>query len=527
MGTQTEAAGPATSNPGAPPLGHRHLAGKAVRGGAVLMGARLLMQLFAWSVTIFVARLLQPSDYGVMTGGMIFLGLADLLAEAGIGKALVQKHDLHPADVSRAFTFSLLLSVGLYALLFAGADLAGTFLAIPQFGPFLRVLGLLVLLMPFRTVALALLDRDLRLGRQALVHVVSSVVQAGLVLGLALAGAGYWALTAGALAARFLEVIALSHAAGWRPRLAWPFASGEEALEGTRTHTPGAGKLLLFGLSVSGGSFLWFVYSNSDFAVVGRLCGAVELGIYALAFQLISLPVQKMAANTNQVAYAVFCRLQHDPERLRDWFLRLTVLHGFIGMPALVGLALVAPDAFGLGLGERWLPAVLPFQLLAAVGVLMLYSSSLPPLFNALGRPGINLRFTAGCAVLFPIAFVLGGLVGGVVGVCVAWLMLYPVMVVILLVSTRRLTGIGPVALARAQLPVVGAVLVMTGVVLLVRTVLAETSWPWLRLGTSIGAGVVAYAGVMLLLARHTVLADLLRLWRELRGGRPQPCEAP
>ena len=72
--------------------------------------------------------------------------------------------------------------------------------------------------------------------------------------------------------------------------------------------------------------------------------------------------------------------------------MRLTVLYGFLGMPAMVGMALVAPDAFALLLGPRWLPAVLPFQLLAVVGVLMLYSHALPPLFNALGRPGINLR---------------------------------------------------------------------------------------------------------------------------------------
>src|SRR5262245_29220526 len=129
-----------------PPAEPRRLVGRAVRGGVLLMAARLGMQAFVWGVTLFVARLLQPADYGMMTAGMIFLGLADLLAEAGVGKALVQKRDLGPVDVSRAFTFSLMLAAGLYAVLFAGAGLAGDFLTIDGFGLFLRVLALLVLL---------------------------------------------------------------------------------------------------------------------------------------------------------------------------------------------------------------------------------------------------------------------------------------------------------------------------------------------------------------------------------------------
>src|SRR5437899_1124180 len=79
------------------------LAGRAARGGAILMAVRLLVQLFVWGVTLLVARLLTPFDYGLMTTGMVFLGLADLLAEAGVGRALVQKEDLQPADVTGAF----------------------------------------------------------------------------------------------------------------------------------------------------------------------------------------------------------------------------------------------------------------------------------------------------------------------------------------------------------------------------------------------------------------------------------------
>jgi O-antigen/teichoic acid export membrane protein len=477
---------------------------RAVRGGAILMVTRLVTQVFLWSVTLLVARLLLPYDFGLMTSGLIFVGLADLLAEAGVGKALVQKENLQPSDLAEGFTFSLLLSAGLYAVLYLLAGPAAAFLQSPEFTAFLRVLALVVLLIPFKTVPLALLERGLHLGKQSAVHVIVSVAQSGLVLTLAAAGYGYWALATGTLVSRALETAVVIYYSGWRPRLVRPGA--------------GARGLLSFGVHISLGSLLWFVYSNADFAIVGRLAGPEALGLYAFAFQLISLPVQKLTVNVNQVVYPVFCRLQNDRGRMRDWYVRLTVLLGFFGMPVMVGMALVAEDGFALVLGEKWRDAVLPFQLLSLVGVLMIYSHSLPPLFNALGRPDINLKYTAVCTVLFPIGFMVVGLYYGLVGVCLVWLVLYPVLVTTLVVVTRNITGINPLKLLRAQIPVSGAAVFMTTVVMATQASLANVDSTGLRLGASIVLGAGAYCGILWGLARQTVLADVRALWRELKG---------
>jgi O-antigen/teichoic acid export membrane protein len=489
-----------TSPPAASPEGHRQLAARAARGGLVLLAARLAMQGFVWGVTLTVARLLEPRDYGVLTAGTIFLVLADLLAEAGLGRALIQAEDLRPDDLASAFTLSLLLAAVLYAALFAAAPALAGFLAMPEVSGLLRVMGLLVLLTPFKAVPQALLDRGLRLGRQAAVHVACSAAQAALVLGLAAAGCGYWALAAGAMAGRSLEALFLAWAAGWRPRLAW---------------APGrARRLLSFGVQASLTSLLWFAYSNSDFAVVAKLAGAEALGYYTLAFQLISLPVQKLTANANQAAYPVFCRLQNDRPRLRAWYLRLTTPLGLVGVPVLGGMALVAEDAFALGLGERWLPAVLPFRLLAAVGVLMIYAATIPPLLNALGRPGVNLRYTALCALVYPVAFWVGAKLAGLTGVCLAWVILYPVLAGGLVVCTRRITGVGLLDLVGAQAPVLAAAAVMAGVVLGLRWLLGDAVQGPARLGLCVAAGAAAYTGVVLALAGRTVLADVRAVLR-------------
>jgi O-antigen/teichoic acid export membrane protein len=477
---------------------------RAIQGGTVLLAARLVTQVVVWGATLIVARLLLPYDYGVMTTGMIFVGLADLLAEAGVGKALVQRRELTAAHLAEGFTLSLILALGLYGLLLGIASPAAAFLETPVLADFLRVLGLLILLVPFRSIPQAMLERDLCLGKQSVIYVSGAVVQAGLVLALAAAGMGYWALAAGVIVGRTFEAAALTWAAGWRPRLARP---------GRAAHG-----LLAFGIHITLGTLLWFIYTNCDYAVIGKLAGPVALGYYALAIQLISLPVNKLTANVNQVVYPVFCRLQGDRERIKDWYLRLTVLLTFIGTPALAGLALIAEDGFPLVLGEQWRPAILPFQLLAAVGILMVLSASLPPLFNALGRPDINLKYTAACTLLLPAGFVVVGKPFGLLGICTVWLAFYPVLVATLVWLTRGLTGIRLADLISAQSAVIAAVLFMVAVVLLGRWLMGNENASLVRMLVSIGLGAGAYGTFLWFVGRRTVLADLMAVMRELRS---------
>ena len=482
---------------------------RVIRGGSFLIVTRIGTQVLSWAGTLFVARLLRPYDYGVMTTGMIFIALADVLAEAGVSRALVQKERLEPRDLAEGFTLSLILSVALCALLIAVAPSAGAFLDDPDLPALLRLLALSLILTPFRAIPMALLERNLELRRQSAAYALSLLFPLCLVLGLAVRGYGFWALAGGTLATRALEAVMLPYLAGWRPQIVKP---GRHARE-----------LLKFGVHVSLGALLWFAYSNADYAVVSKVIGPAALGYYALAFQLISLPVQKLTGNVNQAVYPLYCRLQHDRDRLRDWYLRVTALLSLLGMPVLAGMAIVADDAFALLLGEKWLPAVVPFQVLAFVGMLMTVSYSLSPLINALGRPDINLRYTIISTIILPSGFVILGLTHGLVGICWAWLILYPLIDVWIVHSTRHLTGCSVKDLAVAQLPVVMGVIAMAVTTLMAKKLLADVSPAVLRLGATIAVGAATYTGFMLLVARRTVVADLRMLLRELRRDEPEP----
>ena len=485
---------------------------RAIRGGSLFMAVRLGAQVLQWATTIFVARLLLPEDYGILTAATVLLDLADLLAAAGMGRALVHKRDLTPSHQAQAFTLCLVLSAFLYAILWFAAGPVGARVQDPHFPAFLRVIALVLWLVPIASVANAMLERDLALGKQSAVHAAIVVVQSALVFGLAWAGFGYWALGAGMICARVVQAGLVWWASKWRPALAWP--------------TRDAWELMKYGIAVSMSSLLWYVYSNADFAVVGALLGTVPLGVYSFAFNLISMPVQKLSATVNQVAFATFCRLQDDRPRLRSWYLRLTVLLSVVSVPSLTGLALVADDAIPLLLGEKWRGAVLSFQLLSPVGAMMVVAATVPPLLNALGRPDLILRYTAACAILYPPTFYVAALLDGVRGVCIAWLVLYPILAGCLIHFTRTITTVSLFDILAVHRQILVGDAAMIAAVLALRLVVPWNSWesPTLAVGArlffSIVIGAATYTLWIVTFARSTVVEDVFALLREIRGRR-------
>lgn len=496
---------PPTTTEESPPSGEAaHLRRRAARGGAVLMGSRLALQVLSWSVTILVARYLRPFDYGVMTAGAILLELADRLTEVGIGKALVRRPELTREDEAEAFTLSLILSWTMYAILFTTAGSAAAFFKNPDLVAYLRVLGVLVMFVPFRTVPLAILGRQLRMERQSVIGILSSGVQSSLVLGLAVGGMGYWALAVAAIAARLVDVVAMIAATGWRPRLRLPSRH--------------SGDLIRFSAHATGAGLIWHAYSNMDYFILGRVAGAVVLGYYTLAFNLITLPTNRLTANFTQIAYPIFCRLQHDPKRMWDWFLRFLRVLAMLGLPAMLGLALIADDAIPLVLGAKWRPAIVPFQIMSVAGAVMVLSTAITPMFHVINRPDLDLKFSAICLVTMGPGFYFLGRAYGATGVAVTWATVYPVLSIGRIWATRSVTGLGVGDVLRPLVPIAAALAVLGLLVVGVQGLVGGAAPSWPRLSAMIATGVVSYAGAIWLFGRRSVLPDVQALIREIRS---------
>lgn len=484
---------------------------RVVRGGLIYVLVRFSLQTFSWLTTLLVARLLVPEDYGLIAITAMVTEIAALLAASGFGTALVQRPVITRSLEGKVFTLTLALATVLYAVIWALSPWMASFLNKPDFSTLMRVVALTIWLIPLNTVCGALLDRELKLTSIAAILGLTGVVQAGVVLSLALADAGVWALAGGIICGALMQTAATWWFSGWRPILAWP---GRDSAS-----------LVRFGSTVAATSLIWFAYSNADKVAVTSILGPVSLGLYAMAFQLVTLPVDKFTSSLNRIAYPVYCRLQSDRALLQQWYLRMAVASFALTAPALIGSALIADDVIVPVLGERWSGIVLPFQILSPVGALMVVSATLPPLLTALGRPDIPLRYVSVCVVVYPIALAGVAEFEGLIGVCAVWLVLYPLQFVGLVWLSREVTGISLSMFLKRLMPFVIALVVMSVVVIAIRLIWADDNVS-IRVILSISVGAVTYLATAALLMGSEALRVLFSsIGGLLRGGRGSPDE--
>ncbi|MDX1734918.1 MAG: lipopolysaccharide biosynthesis protein [Halioglobus sp.] len=453
--------------------------------------ARFFGQAISWCITIVVIRMLSPGDYGLMAMGTVLVSFLFLLNTLGLDAILVQEKNLEEHTRRQVFGVVILMNCAWFVLLYTGADAAARFYDEPALAPVVRVLSLQFLLLIFETLPQSQLEREIDFTRRSVVDFITLVLGGVVTLVLALLDYGVWALVWGMVANTAFRVIGLNLITR---ALVWP----SFAFRGMRRH-------LAFGSFVTTDRGLWFLFSESDKFIGGKLLGQHALGYYAVAAQLASLPIQKLAGMLNAIAFPAFSRA-HDDEResrVHEYLLTATRILSIAAFPVFFGIACTAQPIIAALLGEKWLPAVPLLQLLGLVMPFKLLSNVFPPLLWGIGSPRVSASNFAIAAVLMPLAFVAGAMGGGVMGLAYAWLLMYPVVFVI---TAWRSCSVVGVALGDyfAQLlrPALVA-LVMYAAVLLLAGLLPASLGPWPRLLLLAAAGAVLYFAGMLLVARQ------------------------
>lgn len=511
-GTSTTPADPGSPQPSAPSEGGgtANLASRALRGGVLVVGSKFLLQGFTWASTLIVIRLLEPADYGIVAAAFFIIGFAHLIADGGLTRALVQRPALGQNECAVAFTVSTTFSIAFYVVIWFAAEPIARYSETPQLVPTMRVMGLTLLIPIFHIVPDAMLERKLQYTTIAMANTVSTFFQTVVTLTLAWFGWGAWALCVGIITSKVIYAVWVNVAQPWKLEFAWPDAAGR--------------KLLGFGMTIAATNLLWTINHSADTAVILAMLGTAPLGLYSVAMQLATIPLEKVNVTVNAVSFSTFSRLQNEPMRLRRWFIKLLTLRAVLAFPMLIGLALVADDILPPLLGEKWRSLVPLFQILAPVGAIMVASTAYTPLFNAIGRPDLALKYTAVSAVTLSIAFYVGCSYGGLIGVCVAWAVFYPVLFIGMLVLTAPASGVGAGESLLAMLsPAIGTA-VMTAAVLAVRTQFPGEEHLIARLVVSIAAGGISYVGVIVAMSGRELWADISSLSAML--GRPKAGEA-
>lgn len=475
------------------------LRGKVMSSLRWQAAAKLGSQLISWGVTIFVMRLLAPADYGLMAMCMVLVGLSALVAEMGLGAALVRAADANADLQRRVFGLSLGINGLLYGALLLLTPLVVALFQEPRLALLTAVLGLQLPLASLAVVPDAMARRELQFKTLSLIELGVQTGTALSTLACAWMGLGVWALVVGHLAGSALKALLLLIRFGSPlPRWVWR----------------GQRELLGFGGSLTLNRVVWYFSGQADVFIAGRLLGQQLLGVYAVAVNLATMPMQKLMQVANQVAFSAFAKLQAQPAQRNAALLRSTTLMSALSIALLWGLASTAPELIELLLGPKWHAAVIPLQLIAFVVPVRIIAALMSTALVACGHVQDDLRNTLlGAAILIP-AFLIGTQFGGLHGLALAWAVGYPLYGLLLIrrACLRFGLGLGSLLMRMATPAAAGAA--MAASIALLRQ-LEPSSVLAVQLALQISAGGLSYLAVL-----HALDRSLLPEAKAfLRGG--------
>lgn len=340
-------------------------------------------------VTLVLARLLSPSEFGIVAVATVAIGVAQLVQEFGMGKALIQTEEYAGSYANNAFWVNCSLGIIIYGIIFLSAPVIGQFFHSPESVAVLRILCFQIIFTGFCSVHSALLQRQMKFREIFLVRFTTSLVPGIISIVMAYKGMGVWALVWGSLLSSFGQLVLFWFFSDWRPRLIFDLTSMQ----------------IMFSYSkwIMLEAVLAWCISNGDSIALGHYLGVKDMGVYRISSSLIIFVSFCSMAPIVPVAFSLFSRLQNDSAELCSTFTQLTRYVAALSLPLGFGVALLAKPITVLVLGDKWVGAEIVIALLAIrFGVDWVFGLG-STLYASMGRPKLNfILLLAGTVISLP-----------------------------------------------------------------------------------------------------------------------------
>ena len=456
---------------------------RVVRGGMWVFGLKISLKVIGLGRLVIVARLLDPSDFGLMGIALLLKGVIETFSQTGFEQALIQKKEDISSYLDAAWTVQLLRGFILFAVIYALAPLAAAFFEAPHALSIIRVMGLTTFLHAFTNIGVICFKKELEFNKQFIYQLIVSLVDTLVTVVFAFLLRNVWALVLGWLAGE-LTGIAVSYILHpHRPKLNFGLNKARE--------------LFHFGKWVLGANIVIFFATQGDDFYLGRVLGVTALGFYQMAFRVGNLPSSEIAGMIGKVAFPAYSKLQTAPEKLREAYRRVVTISTLLSIPIAGGIVVLAPLFVATFMGEKWLPVIMPLRILALSGLFRSIAGTGGALFNAIGKPKIGfwlnvVRLSVIVITIYPLTrlWQISGtslsVLLGIASACVVWWR-----------ASVRETGISSGAFAAVLFPPAVATLLMSGVMTVFLRATAFSLNPISAFFLSIILGGLVYLGVI------------------------------
>ena len=425
----------------------------AFKGAMWLALFKLLGQLFSWSVTILVARILSPSDYGLMELATIFTGYASYFVDFGLGAAIIQKKNVNKYELSSIFWFILGISTALFFTIYLSAQYIALIFNEPRILPLVQAIAFIFPISGLLIVPTSLLNKNMEFKAIGIIGLVSVVAScAGMYL-VAVNGGGVWALVSGMFIMTIVRLVMTYGKVRWHPLFYFNYQQAKSFIH--------------FGTKVFVGRTLRYTNEKSDKFFAGRLWSSQTLGFYGFALQLAQIPTEKITTLINQVSYPVFSKLQDDEVEFRKFYLNVVKVTAIMVMPMFVGGYMLGEDLIKLLLNEKWYPIIYIFKLLCLSQIITSLNAVNSFVHYAQGRPNWSLYFSIVLVVGMGVSFYFV-VPYGMEAMIIPWVTTYLLLCGIWTIVTIKKIGINISMYVKNIIsPIVGTIIMIIGLIIM------------------------------------------------------------
>lgn len=385
-------------------------------------------QAITFVISIMLARLLNPTDYGTIGVLSIFMAVSGVFIDSGFGQALIRKIDIKDEDYSTIFYFNLSVSFLCYAILFACSSIIASFFKMPILSPIIKVYCLTLVINAFGTVPRTKLTKDLNFKALAKINVISTVFSGVIGLSLAYAGWGVWALVWQAVLSGIFSNVVLLIISNWKPIRAFSKESFSE--------------MFGFGSKLLAGGLIWQIYSNLAPIIIGKYFSARDLGLYSRGANIAQLPANTIFGVLSKVTYPILARLQNDIERLILVYRKYIKITSMLIIFSLLLLAALAKPVVLILLTEKWESCIIFLQLFALTVMTDHIDKLNLNLLTVVGRSDLILKLEIYKRII-SLAILFASIPYGVIGICVSRMIYAQIALMFNTYYTGKLFGMG------------------------------------------------------------------------------------
>ena len=391
-------------------------------------GERILAQGISFLVSLVLARLLLPSEYGTVALVLVFINLANVFVSNGLGEALIQKKNANDADFSTMFFCSLGLSVVLYVIMFFAAPLIANYYQDVTLVSVLRVLALRLPLAAINTIQHAYVAKHMQFKKFFFSTLGGTLASAIVGISMAYHGFGIWALVGQYLSNCFIDTVVLFFTVDWRPRLMFSLLSVKQ--------------LLPFGWKLMAAGFISSLYGELRNLVIGKVYSTEDLAFYNKGNHFPSLTVTNVDTSISSVLFPAMSSINNDPDHLRALTRKSMRMSSYVVFPMMMGMCAVGETMIRFLLTDKWIGCV-PFLRLSCIyWMIQPLQTANAQAIKACGRSDIYLKLETAKKII-GVSLIFVTMRMGVMAVVFSNLLVAAISIIMNIYPNKKLIGYG------------------------------------------------------------------------------------